>query len=92
MARTVPIAEAKDQLSSLLAAVEAGEVVTLTRRGKPVAVLVSAGDFDEEDVRRTEYKRWYRQWHGESALTEADVDEWMRLARETGPDKEPVSW
>lgn len=32
--------EAKTHLSELLAAVEAGETVTITRRGKPVAQLV----------------------------------------------------
>ena len=36
----VTVAEAKTQLSSLLAAVEAGEAVVITRRGKPIAELV----------------------------------------------------
>jgi len=36
----VTVAEAKTQLSSLLDAVEAGEAVVITRRGKPVAELV----------------------------------------------------
>ncbi len=34
------MAEAKTQLSSLLDAVEAGEAVVITRRGKPIAELV----------------------------------------------------
>jgi prevent-host-death family protein len=36
----VTVAEAKTQLSSLLDAVEAGESVVITRRGKPIAELV----------------------------------------------------
>ena len=36
----VTVAEAKTQLSSLLNAVEAGEAVVITRRGKPIAELV----------------------------------------------------
>lgn len=36
----VTVAEAKTKLSSLLAAVEAGEAVVITRRGKPIAELV----------------------------------------------------
>ena len=36
----VTVAEAKTQLSSLLDAVEAGQAVVITRRGKPVAELV----------------------------------------------------
>jgi prevent-host-death family protein len=36
----VTVAEAKTRLSSLLDAVEAGEAVVITRRGKPIAALV----------------------------------------------------
>jgi prevent-host-death family protein len=38
--REVGAFEAKTHLSELLAAVEAGETVTITRRGKPVAQLI----------------------------------------------------
>ncbi len=37
--REIGAFEAKTHLSELLAAVEAGETVTITRRGKPVAQL-----------------------------------------------------
>jgi len=36
----VTVAEAKSQLSSLQDAVEAGQAVVITRRGKPIAELV----------------------------------------------------
>ncbi len=48
MAIQVGALEAKTHLSRLLAAVQQGERVTITRRGRPVAVLVP---FDE--VRET---------------------------------------
>lgn len=38
---TVTIAHAKNQLSSLIHAVESGEDVVLTRHGKPVARLIA---------------------------------------------------
>ena len=38
--REVPVKEAKAKLTELLRAVEAGERITLTRHGKPVADLV----------------------------------------------------
>lgn len=38
--KTANIAEAKSHFSALLAEVEAGEEVVITRRGKPVARLV----------------------------------------------------
>jgi prevent-host-death family protein len=41
MTRDVSVAEAKAHLSELLAAVESGEIVRITRRGKPVAVLTA---------------------------------------------------
>ncbi len=39
--QTVTIAQAKDQLSSLIRAVESGDEVVLTRHGKPVVRLVA---------------------------------------------------
>jgi prevent-host-death family protein len=42
---SVPLAQAKNQLSELIGRVERGETVAITRRGKPVAQLVvSASD------------------------------------------------
>lgn len=38
--RSVSVAEAKAHLSELLTAVENGEAVSITRRGKPVASLI----------------------------------------------------
>ncbi|WP_332674114.1 type II toxin-antitoxin system prevent-host-death family antitoxin [Aromatoleum sp.] len=47
--KTVTVVEAKSHLSSLLAEIEAGEEIVITRRGKPVAHLVAetqAREFD----------------------------------------------
>lgn len=46
--RTVPVKEAKAKLTELLRAVEAGERITLTRHGKPVADLVPHQSGKEE--------------------------------------------
>lgn len=43
---SVPVAEAKNRLSELIARVEAGEEISVTRRGKAVARLVAAGEPD----------------------------------------------
>ena len=40
--KDVPVYEAKSRLSELLAAVEQGERVTITRRGRPIARLEPA--------------------------------------------------
>ena len=42
--REVGAFEAKTHLSELLVAVEAGETVRITRRGKPVALLTPVGE------------------------------------------------
>jgi prevent-host-death family protein len=38
--KTASVAEAKSHLSELLATVEAGEAIVITRRGKPVARVI----------------------------------------------------
>jgi len=49
----VPVFEAKNRLSALLAEVARGGEVTITRRGVPLAKLVPAGSsFDKEKARR----------------------------------------
>lgn len=45
MGKVYSIAEARDHLTSLVHEVEMGDPITLTRRGKPVAVLVSEVEY-----------------------------------------------
>jgi prevent-host-death family protein len=45
VAKQYSIAEAKDQLPRIVHEVEAGEPVELTRRGKPVAVVMSMYEY-----------------------------------------------
>ncbi|MEM7765899.1 MAG: type II toxin-antitoxin system prevent-host-death family antitoxin [Pseudomonadota bacterium] len=48
--KTVGLFEAKTHLSALIEAVQRGETITITKRGKPVAKLVGHGE-DAEDER-----------------------------------------
>ncbi len=51
--RELGVLEAKNRLSELLDAVERGENIVITRRGRPVAKLVPAVEgFDREKARR----------------------------------------
>lgn len=53
--KTVPVYEAKNRFSELLAAVEQGETVSITRRGAPVARLVAepvAGKASRNEARK----------------------------------------
>lgn len=47
----VALFEAKNRLSELVDRVQAGEVIVITRRGKPVAQLASAEGQDIESAR-----------------------------------------
>jgi prevent-host-death family protein len=49
---TVGSFEAKTKLAELLDKVEAGETVTITRHGKPVAKLIPASGADDQEKRR----------------------------------------
>jgi len=58
---TVGSFEAKTKLAELLDKVEAGETVTITRRGKAVAKLVPANVAEQQEKRRQaveEIMRW----------------------------------
>jgi prevent-host-death family protein len=46
MADTLSIAEAKDRLPRVIHDVEAGKTIRLTRRGKPVAVILSIVEYE----------------------------------------------
>ncbi|BAC89621.1 type II toxin-antitoxin system Phd/YefM family antitoxin [Gloeobacter violaceus] len=50
---TVGAFEAKTHLSALLDRVERGEVVVITRHGKPVAQLIAAGATERSNVEQT---------------------------------------
>ena len=52
MDKTYSIAEARNDLSGVVREAEAGRPVTLSRRGRPVAVIVSASEFARLAPRR----------------------------------------
>ena len=72
--RTVGLAEAKAQLSALLDAVEAGDEVVITRRGKAVARLVRDRQWPQCEV----YLPWpqrLRSFHeGQPSLAVSAVE------------------
>lgn len=54
MDKTYSIAEARNDLSNVVREAEAGRPVTISRRGRPVAVVVSAADYSRiADHRQT---------------------------------------
>ena len=83
MARTVGSFEAKTKLAELLDKVEAGETVTITRRGTAIAQLVPVRAADERDRQRAlieKLKRW-RIGKDRGAKAGTSVAELIRAGR-----------
>lgn len=80
--KTVPVFEAKNRFSELIAAVEHGDQVTITRRGVPVARLVAeAADGSGQRQRIASALERLRQIRGGLVL-EGD----LKLVARTGLD------
>lgn len=72
--RTVSLADAKAQLSALVAAVEAGETITITKHGRPVANLSPAAGH-ESAIEAIAAFRLYQAAHpSDPSLRDPDFD------------------
>jgi len=79
--RNVSLAEARDRLTGLVRDVERGDRVQLTRRGKPVAVLVSREEYDRLRARRLSPASALRAWR---EAVPADYEDGFEL-----PERDP---
>jgi prevent-host-death family protein len=94
--RQTTIRNAKNTLTSLVHEVEGGKPVRLTRRGKPVAVLVSERDYERMTSTRSRRKDpWLalQEWRaalpaGYKGITNKEVDSW----RDRSPDGRKSRW
>jgi prevent-host-death family protein len=82
--RTVGSYEAKTHLPHLLSQVEKGESITITKRGKPIAKLVPAGESPAPDVadvirRFRAYSQQWRRAHG--GLSAREIKEMIEEGR-----------
>jgi prevent-host-death family protein len=85
MPRKISLAEARDHLTGLVRDVERGQRVELTRRGKPVAVLVSHDEYERLCAKRLSPAAALRAWR-ESAP--ADYDGFEPPERERSPGRD----
>ena len=93
MSKEYSIADARNQLSEIVHEAEEGEEITLTRRGKPVAVLLARKEY-ERLARVEELDLWqaieaYRRTADfiEAELTDEEIASW----RDRGSGRE-FSW
>jgi PTS system cellobiose-specific IIB component len=84
------IAQAKDKLTQIIRAAEAGDSVEITRRGEPVAVILSIAAYQKlQQPRPTlgEAVREFRQYIAAEGI-EIDPDEIFGDIRDRSPGRE----
>ena len=74
MSQRYSIAEARSQLPTIADQAESGLEVELTRRGQPVAVVVSHREFERLRGRRQHFSDAYRRFLATHVLEEIGVD------------------
>jgi prevent-host-death family protein len=92
MVKKYSIAEARDNFTSLVHEAEAGATVELTRRGKPVAVLVAQGEYDRLTRGRPDFWEAYQDFLRQNPAEDAiEPEEWLAGVRDPSPGRE-FSW
>ena len=74
MLKQYPIAKARDHFTSLVRAVERESVIELTRRGKPVAVIVSIQEYKRLLTRQTGFWKAYSAFRERVELQELGIE------------------
>jgi prevent-host-death family protein len=74
MPKSYSIAEARNDLPGLIHDVERGGPVKITRRGKPVAVILSVQDYDRIAGSRPTFAEAYEAWKRSVDLDEVAVE------------------
>jgi prevent-host-death family protein len=84
VAKRYSIAEARSNLPSIVDLAEAGHEIELTRRGKPVAVLVSLRELERLRGKRTGFGDAYRRFLKTHSLPEAGAEDEFDSTRDRG--------
>ena len=82
------IAQARDHLPGIIHQVEGGGPVELTRRGKPVAVIVSMQDYQRLSSGKRDFWEVVQEFRNSPDFEPIDVDEFLRDARDRSPGRD----
>lgn len=89
MTKDYSIAEARNDLPSLIHAVELGRPVKITRRGKPVAVLLSVQEYERIAPPKPSFAEAYAAWKSSVAFDEIAVEpDHFTALRDRSPGRE----
>lgn len=75
MSKRYSIAEARSHLPSIVDDAEAGQEIELTRRGKPVAVVVSLREFERFRGERADFAKAYERFLKAHPLRQIGLDD-----------------
>lgn len=85
------IAEANSKLAHIVREAEAGKPVELTRRGQPVAVVLSMHEYHRLSRVSTERLDWweaYQQWRKSVDWDEFDIGDILKDVRDKSPGRD----
>ncbi|MDC0683433.1 type II toxin-antitoxin system Phd/YefM family antitoxin [Sorangium atrum] len=89
MAHRYSVAEARANLPSIIEQAEAGEVVELTRRGRPVAVVLSREEFERLRSDRPSFGDVYRVFRKRHVLEEVGLErDFAASVRDRSPGRQ----
>jgi prevent-host-death family protein len=87
MAKRYSIADARTSLAAIVDKAEAGEKVELTRRGRPIAVVISLREFERLHDGRRPFAKAYAAFLETHRLAEIGVDAESWPTRDKGPGR-----
>jgi len=89
--KRVSIAEARDNFTGLVHAAEAGVAIELTRRGKPIAVLLALSEYERLSEGRRDFKTAYRDFlrrNPDFSDHAVEPEEWLQGIRDPSPGRD----
>jgi len=91
MLKRYSIAEARDKFTALIRRVEQDTAVELTRRGKPVAMIVSIQHYQQLQAEKTGFWQAFEEFKARFDLEELDIQpEIFSDLRDKSPGREVV--
>ena len=89
MDKTFSIAQTRDNLAALLKTLRRESVIRITRRGKPVAVLLSVEDYDRLTSGKSGFWNAYTRYLQQVDLGALDIGpDVFEAVRDTSPGRE----
>jgi prevent-host-death family protein len=87
--KTFSIAQTRDNLAALLKTLRRESVIRITRRGKPVAVLLSVEDYDRLTAGKTGFWSAYTSFRQHVDLAALDIGpDVFEAVRDVSPGRE----